>query len=67
MDAQDRKETYDAETAHARAEKVLANSGATSAKFAEPQGWALKWDGAALPDDTEPEDGRSSSGTPSAC
>jgi len=35
------------------ADRVLANSGATGEGFAEPRGWALKWDGASLPEDGE--------------
>jgi hypothetical protein len=36
-----------------RADRVLANSGATGESFGEPRGWALKWDGASLPEDGE--------------
>jgi hypothetical protein len=39
-----------------RAERVLANSGATRESFAEPRGWSLKWDGASLPEDGESPD-----------
>jgi hypothetical protein len=39
-----------------RAERVLANSGATREGFAEPRGWSLKWDGASLPEDGESPD-----------
>ncbi len=42
MDPQDAKRNRHAETAHSGVEKVLANGDATTAKFAEPQGWALK-------------------------
>ena len=38
------------------ARRVLANSGAGGESFAEPRGWALKWDGESLPDDSEVED-----------
>jgi hypothetical protein len=40
-----------------RSERVLANSGATGENFGEPRGWALKWDGTGLPEDTEVTDG----------
>ena len=45
------------EKARVRSERVLANSGATGENFGEPRGWALKWDGTGLPEDTEVTDG----------
>ena len=45
------------ESARAWARRVLGNSGAGCESFAEPRGWALKWDGESLPDDSEVEDG----------
>ena len=45
------------ERARVRSERVLANSGATGENFGEPRGWALKWDGTGLPEDTEATDG----------
>jgi hypothetical protein len=41
--------------ARRQAERVLANSGATTEGFAEPRGWSLKWDGPSLPEDEEME------------
>jgi len=55
METQDRARADNELMDRAKREKVLANSGATSESFPEPQGWALKWDGAAFPDDEEGE------------
>ncbi|MGB9300320.1 MAG: hypothetical protein WCD51_06970 [Anaerolineae bacterium] len=41
------------EKARKRALRVLAGSGASAEQFGEPRGYALKWDGTALPDDPE--------------
>lgn len=62
MNAQNPNQAHKPQVARAMTEKVVANSGATSEHFGEPQGWALKWDGAALPDDTKPETKGPSSG-----
>ena len=62
MNAQNPNQAHNTQRAQIRPEKVVANSGATSEHFGEPQGWALKWDGAALPDDTKPETKCPSSG-----
>ena len=44
-----------------RAARVLAGSGASAEQFGEPRGYALKWDGPALPEDREVEEGGSNS------
>lgn len=49
-----------------QAERVLANSGATTEGFAEPRGWSLKWDGPSLPEDEETEQGAAPSSEASA-
>jgi len=67
METQDRSQAHNEPVDRAQREKVLANSGATSDNFAEPQGWALKWDGEAFPDDEEGESEGSSSPPARAC
>jgi len=52
--------------ARAKAERVLADSGASGERFAEPRGWALKWDGPSLPEDREVEEEMTSSPTDQA-
>jgi len=47
--------------ARARAQRVLADSGASGEQFGEPRGWALKWDGPSLPEDREVEEGGTTS------
>lgn len=49
--------------ARARAQRVLADSGASGEQFGEPRGWALKWDGPSLPEDREVEEGEATSPT----
>lgn len=44
------------EKARARAQRVLANSGAGEERFAEPRGWSVKWDVSGLPQDAEVTD-----------
>ncbi len=55
METQDRARLGSEPMDRAKRDKVLANSGATSESFAEPQGWALRWDGAAFAGDGEGE------------
>jgi hypothetical protein len=50
----------------ARAQRVLADSGASEERFGEPRGWALKWDGPSLPEDREVKEGESRSPSESA-
>ncbi len=57
MESRENTQSTGEQTARARAQRVLANSGAGGERFAEPRGWALKWDGAALPEDKDVEDG----------
>jgi len=52
--------------ARAKAERVLADSGASGERFGEPRGWALKWDGPSLPEDREVEEEMTSSPTDQA-
>jgi hypothetical protein len=52
--------------AEARAQRVLADSGASEERFGEPRGWALKWDGPSLPEDREVKEGGSRSPSESA-
>lgn len=49
--------------ARAKAERVLADSGASGERFGEPRGWALKWDGLSLPEDREVEEAGTTSPT----
>jgi hypothetical protein len=53
MDTRSGKESDGERGDSKRADRVLANSGATRESFAEPRGWSLKWDGASLPEDRE--------------
>jgi hypothetical protein len=56
MDTRSGKKSDGERRESSRADRVLANSGATGESFAEPRGWALKWDGASLPEDGKPLD-----------
>jgi hypothetical protein len=47
--------------ARTRAARVLAGSGASAEQFGEPRGYALNWDGPALPEDREVEEAGSDS------
>ena len=60
MDAQDRVQRFSQETARSTVEQRPEHSDRTWRKFAESQGWALKWDGFALSEIGEREDGRAS-------
>jgi hypothetical protein len=62
MAAQNRVQTSAQETTRSAREPVPENKDA--AKFAEPRGWALKWDGFALSMMGEQRNGRTS--TPAA-
>ena len=57
MNPKEDRQSAAEETARVRSERVLANSGATRENFGEPRGWALKWDGAGLPEDAAVMDG----------
>jgi len=48
MTAQDRVRTSAREGAGSTGERVQERRSGTRKKFAEPRGWALKWDGFAL-------------------
>jgi len=62
MESRENRQDTSEQKARARAQRVLANSGAGEERFAEPRGWALRWDGAALPEDRDVEDGGALSG-----
>jgi hypothetical protein len=55
MDSRRDRGSEGQEKTHARVDRVLANSGATTEGFAEPRGWSLKWDGPSLPEDEDTE------------
>jgi hypothetical protein len=58
MDAQDRVQRFSQEAARSTVEQRPEHSDGTWRKFAESQGWALKWDGFALSEIGERENGR---------
>jgi hypothetical protein len=57
MNPKEDRQSAAEQEARVRSERVLANSGAARENFGEPRGWALKWDGTGLPEDTEVTDG----------
>lgn len=57
MISRENRQDTSEKSARTRAQRVLANSGASEERFAEPRGWALRWDGAALPEDGDVEGG----------
>ncbi len=63
MESRENMQNTDEQAARTRAQRVLADGEAGAERFAEPRGWALKWDGASLPEDSEVgDDGFLSSG-----
>ena len=57
MVSRENEQDTSGQSARPRAQRILANSGAGEERFAEPRGWALRWDGASLPEDRDVEDG----------
>ena len=58
MDAQNRTQGSAQQAARSAEEQAQDTSNGTWRKFAEPRGWALKWDGFALAGVGEPQNGR---------
>jgi hypothetical protein len=58
MKAQNRDQMFAQQAAGSTAEQVQGSSKETWKKFAEPRGWALKWDGFALSEIEEWQNGR---------
>jgi hypothetical protein len=58
MDAQDHVQRFTQEAARSKVERRPDHSDRTWREFAESQGWALKWDGFALSEIGERENGR---------
>ncbi len=56
MDAQNRTRMFAQEAACSTAERRLGSSKGVREKFAEPRGWALKWDRFALSEIGERQD-----------
>lgn len=67
MDAQDRVQRFAREADCSTAGQALEGSDETRTKFAEPRGWALKWDGFALSEAEERQNERARFPTVESC